>query len=147
MDTIRFEIGERCDPVAGSVDAVAAFVNGRNLVDILREVELPFATREGKPDLAGSYVGLPPEEIFLPSLRLLGEPATYYDYFDGKIAVLGCVCGEVGCWPFLVRITIRDDVVLWSDFEQPHRAWRYDEMRPFVFDLAQYLSALDRQAG
>ena len=101
--------------------------------------------REGRPDLAGRYVGLPPEKIFLPSPRLLGEPATYYDYLDGKIAVLGCVCGEVGCWPFRVKIELRDDVVLWSGFEQPLRAWRHDEMRPFVFGRAQYFSALDRQ--
>lgn len=148
MDTIRFEIGERHDPGNGIVDAVAVFVNGRNLVDILREVELPFAAREGRLKLAGRYVGLPPEEVFLPSPRLLGEPATYYDYLDGKIAVLGCVCGVVGCWPFRVKIELRDDVVLWSGFEQPHRrAWRYDEVRPFVFDRAQYFSALDRGAG
>ena len=150
MDVIRFEIGEREDPANGLVDAVEIFVNDRNLTDVLREVELPFAAREGKPDLAGRYVGLPPEEIYLPSPRLFGDPATYYDYdyLDGKIAVLGCVCGEVGCWPFRVRITLREDVVVWDGFEQPHRrTWRYDELRPFVFDRTQYLSALDREAS
>ncbi len=150
VDTIRLEIGERDDPANGIVDAVDVLVNGRNLVDMLRDVELPFAAYEGKPDLAGRYVGLPPEDVFLPSPRLLGEPTTYYDHdsAEGKIAVLGCVCGVVGCWPFRVRITLRADVVVWSDFEQPHRArWRYDEMRPFVFDRAQYLSALDRKPG
>jgi hypothetical protein len=148
VDTIRFEIGKREDPADGLVDAVNVFVNGRNLVDVLREVELPFRAREGKPDLASRYVGLPPEEIFLPSPRLLGEPTTYYDHdsVEGKIAVLGCGCGDVGCWPFRVKITLREDVVIWDGFEQPHRrAWRYDEMRPFVFDRAQYLSALDRK--
>jgi hypothetical protein len=147
VDAIRFEIGKRDAPADGLVDAVNVFINGRNLVDVLREVELPFRAREGKPDLAGSYVGLPLEDILLPAPRLLGEPATYYDhgYPEGKIAVLGCVCDEVGCWPFLVKITLRDDVVIWDDFEQPHRrAWRYDELRPFVFDRTQYLSALDR---
>lgn len=144
VDTVRFEIGKRDDPAKGIVDAVNVFVNGRNLVDVLREVELPFATREGKPDLAGSYVGLPPEEVILPSPRLLGEPTTYYDHdsTEGKIAVLGCICGDPGCWPFRVRIALRDDVVIWSGFEQPHRSWRYEEMRPFLFDRAQYLSAL-----
>jgi hypothetical protein len=148
VDTIRFEIGEKYDPGDGIVDAVVVLINGRNLVDVLREVELPFATREGKPDLAGDYAGLPPEEVFLPSPRLLGEPATHYEGIEGKIAILGCVCGDVGCWPFLVKITLREDVVIWDGFEQPHRhAWRYDEMRPFVFDRAQYFSAVDREAG
>jgi hypothetical protein len=147
MDTIRFEIGEIADPASGLVDAVDIFVNGRNLVDILKEAEQPFAPREGKPDLAGGYVGLSPEEVFLPSPRLFGEPTTHYDRDarDGKIAVLGCVCGDPGCWPLRVEITLRDDLVIWSDFEQPHRAaWRYDEMRPLVFDRAQYLFALDQ---
>jgi hypothetical protein len=147
VDTILFEIGERDDAVDRTVDAVVVFLNGRDLVDVLREVELPLATREGKPDLAGSYVGLPPEEIFLPSPRLLGEPATYYDYeyFDGKIYILGCRCLKMGCWPFRVKIELRDNEVVWSGFEQPHRAWRYDGLQPFVFDRTQYLSALDQK--
>ena len=146
MDTIRFEIGERGDPVEGTVDAVEIFVNGRNLVEIVREAERPFRAREGRPYRASGYVGLSPEEIFLPSRRLLGEPTTLYDHdsADGKIAVLGCGCGEVGCWPFRVRIKLREDVVIWDGFEQPHRpAWRYDEMRPLVFDRRQYFSALE----
>ena len=150
MDVIRFEIGEREDPAGGLVEAVDVFVNDRNLVDILREIELPFAARDGKPDFAGRYVGLPPDEVYLPSSRLLGDPSTYYDYdyLDGKIAVLGCVCGDVGCWPFRVGIELREDVVIWDGFEQPHRRkWRYDEMDPFVFDRTQYFSALDRGAG
>ncbi len=150
MDTIRFEVGERDDPATGLADAVDIFVNGRNLVDILKEAELPSATREGEPDLAGSYAGLPPEAVFLPSPRLLGEPTTYYDRdpYDGNITVLGCICGDPCCWPFRVKITLRDDVVIWSGFEQPHRAaWRYDEMRPLVFDRTQYLSALDQEPG
>jgi hypothetical protein len=150
VDTLRFELGKREDPAAGIVDVVNIVVNGRNLVDILRELELPFAAREGNLDLAGSYVGLPPEEIFLPSSRLLGDPAIYYDYdyLDGKIAILGCGCGEVDCWPFRVRVTLREDAVIWSDFEQPHRReWRYDELLPFVFDRTQYLSALSQESG
>ena len=150
MDTIRFEIGERADPADGLVDAVDIFINGRNFVGILREVELPFAARDSQPDLAGSYAGLPPEDIFLPSLRLLGEPTTYYDRdsSEGKIAVLGCECGDPGCWPLRVKIDLRDDAVIWDGFEQPHRsAWRSDALRSFVFDRAQYISALSRNSG
>ena len=57
MDTLRLEIGMREDPVDGIVDAVNIFVNDRNLLDILREVEIPCGKREGKPNLAGRYVG------------------------------------------------------------------------------------------
>ena len=162
MDKIRLEIGKREDPANGMVDAVEIFINNRNLVDIVREVELPFAQQESKPDLAGSYVGLPPEDIFSPSRRLLGEPSTYYDHdhSEDKLAVLGCVCGEPGCWPLLVRITVEENVVIWDGFEQPFRSkgpysisegraipWEYDLLRPFVFDKAQYLSELSKSPG
>lgn len=74
VDEIRFEIGTRDDPSEGLVDAAVIFVNGRDLVKILREVELPFASREGRSDRAGHYAGLTPGDVFLPSPRLLGEP-------------------------------------------------------------------------
>jgi hypothetical protein len=145
MDEIRFEVGKRDDPVGGIVDAVAVFVNGRNLTEIMREIELPFAARDGKPDLAGSYVGLPPEAVFLPSQRLLGRPEEHYDDWRGKIAVLGCGCGVVGCWPLLVKITTEEERVFWNNFEQPHRRrWHYDALGPFVFDRSQYLDKLQR---
>jgi hypothetical protein len=147
MDTLRLKVGKREDPADGLVDAVNVFVNGRDLMEIARETEFPFATRDGKPDLAGNYVGLRPEEVLLPSRRLLGEPETYYDSDgpEGKLAVLGCVCGEPGCWPLLVRIAMLDGAVVWSDFEQPHRpAWRYDNLGPFVFDRSRYLAWLRR---
>lgn len=147
MDEIHFELGKRDGPVDGVVDAVSIFINGRDLVQIVREMELSFAARDGNPDLAGSYVGLPPNEVFLPSRRFLGEPETYDDKDspDDKLAVLGCGCGEVGCWPLLVCITLRKEAVLWSGFEQPHRRhWRYEELGPFLFDLSRYLDALQR---
>jgi len=145
VDTLHFEIGKREDPAAGLIDAVGIFINDHNLVDTVRKVELPFASRDGRPHRAGSYVGLPPEEMFHPSRRLLGEPETYYDtdYLDGRLAVLGCGCGEVGCWPLLVRISVTEDRVTWGDFEQPHRkGWRYSRLGPFVFERGAYERAL-----
>ena len=147
MDEIHLEIGHTNDPVDGIVEVASIFINERDLVQIVREMELSFAARDGNPDLAGSYVGLPPNEVFLPSRRFLGEPETHYDN-DGpydKLAVLGCGCGEVGCWPLLVRTTLQDDTVIWSDLEQPHRRhWRHDGLGPFVFDRSRYLDALRR---
>ena len=145
MDEIHFEIGERDDPADGIVEAVSILINGRDLVQIVGEMESSFAARDGNPDLAGSYAGLPPNEVFLPSRRFLGKPETYYDNDgpDDKLAVLGCGCGEVGCWPLLVRITLREETVIWSDSEQPHRRhWRHDGLGPFVFDCSRYLDAL-----
>ncbi len=148
MDELRLEVGERDDPANGVVDAVEVFVNGRDLREVVREVELPFARREGRPALAGDYAGLPPEDVFLPSRRLLGEPTESYEFDEprGKLVVLGCTCGDVGCWPLLVEIAVREDTVIWSDFEQPRRRrWRHDELGPFVFDRAQSMDELQRK--
>ena len=145
MDTIRFKVGKRDDPADGLVDAVGIFINGRNLVDMVREVELPFAAREGKPHLAGNYVGLPVEAVLFPSRRLLGDGEECHDDWGGRISVLGCGCGVVGCWPLQVVIDATEDDVTWSGFEQPHRRrWDHDGLGPFVFDRDEYEAALRR---
>lgn len=50
----------------------------------------------------------------------------------------------MGCWPFRVGIRLREDVVIWDDFQQPHRpSWDYVGLRPFVFDRREYVSELE----
>ena len=61
----------------------------------------------------------------------------------GGIYVLGCDCGEVGCWPLLCRVWQDDDVMIWEQFRQPHRPEPdYSQFGPFTFDREQYGSAL-----
>jgi hypothetical protein len=60
-----------------------------------------------------------------------------------KTPVLGCECGEWGCWPLIARITATADFVTWDAFEQPHRKARdYVAFGPFQFDRHQYDDAL-----
>jgi hypothetical protein len=60
-----------------------------------------------------------------------------------KTPVLGCECGEWGCWPLMARITATADCVTWDAFEQPHRKARdYVAFGPFQFDRHQYDDAL-----
>ena len=107
MDTIGLKTVEETDIFDEPAKVVEIFVNGRNLKEVIREIERPFAAQEGKPELAGDYDGLPPEDVFLPSRRFLGERERHYDfdYSRGEIPVLGCRCGVVGCWPLLVEIS------------------------------------------
>ncbi|HEY0038918.1 MAG TPA: hypothetical protein VGB66_19635, partial [Longimicrobium sp.] len=103
--------------------AVHVTIDGRDLVDLLRRIELPAATADGHPEIAGSYRGLSPYEWeALPELE-----------DDGRVAVLGCECGEVGCWPFQVRISWRPATVLWSDFHGPGRNCDYTALGRFIF--------------
>ncbi|HEU4561888.1 MAG TPA: hypothetical protein VFS20_28945 [Longimicrobium sp.] len=94
----------------------------------VRAVELPQATADGQPDVAGSYAWLAADQW------------TEFPDFDGdrRVAVLGCVCGVAECWPLLVRITRRGGTVTWSDFRQPHRGWTYDRLGPFTFRESDY---------
>ena len=143
MDEIRFKIERTDTPAYGPIDAVGIFVNGRDLVGMARKVELPAAARGGKAHLAGDYMGTPAGSVFWPSRSLLGEPDRRYD--SGRISVLGCACGDVGCWPLQARIVAQKDVVVWDDFVQPHRPrWDYSELGPFVFDRGAYEAELRR---
>jgi hypothetical protein len=141
MDTITF---------IETKDAGAQIlINGRDLREIVRAVELPFAAREGSPQIAGAYSGLPAEIVFLPSRHMLGEPQPLYSDGSGRTQVLECECGEPGCWPLTVRIDIHAQEVVWRDFHQPHRGvhstrpeWRYDTMPEYRFDRESYEQAL-----
>ncbi|MEO8285012.1 MAG: hypothetical protein ABI670_01080 [Chloroflexota bacterium] len=155
MDTIRFEVRTLAEPgFQGETQEVAIYINGRNLVDIVREYEMPFTKRDGNTLIAGGYAGLPPAGVLPPSGHFLGEPswAVYRDI--DRVSVLECTCGVPGCWPFMVRITVDEERVIWSDFEQPHRRqgspageWRYDALGPLVFDRRQYVEALSNLAS
>jgi hypothetical protein len=125
-------------------DVAMPIINDLSLISILKEVELPFAKKEGSPRIAGTYDGLPNSIVFLPSKHFLGEPKAMY-FYDGKTSILECECGCEGCWPFLVKIEVDENNVRWSGFEQPHRAeWKYDALGEFVFVRKEYELALAR---
>ena len=119
------------------------------LAEIMREIELPMAEKEGKPQLAGGYdaIGIPknPEKYFLGQ-----EVFSYDDEEDEeKIEVQECACGSDGCWPLLCKVEVGDKTVIWKDFEQPHRSvdsaasyWDYSGFDGFVFGKEQYMEAL-----
>jgi hypothetical protein len=116
----------------GDDPLIHVLIDGRALIDRAREVELPQATADGQPDLAGSYQAL---------TRAQWE-ATPEQHGYGRATVLGCICGEPGCWPLRVRIRWRGDTVTWSDFTQPYRGWSYEGLGPFVFSREQYRHAV-----
>ncbi len=124
------------------------YVDGRQLLELIADAERPFATTEG----AGEYTSPPPSVALAPSRHLLGEPAGDgwgEECDDGKIAIGGCECGVIGCWPLLVRIETRPDVVVWSDFENPFRGstWDWSSVGPFVFARGQYEQELRSPSG
>ena len=139
MNEIRFNIqhGE-----FGNL--VVPLIDGKSLITILKETELPFAKKEGNPKIAGAYNGIPKGVVKLPSQHLLGEPEQLYSY-DGKSSVLECECGEPGCWSFITKIAVDEKRISWSNFEQIHRPnWKYDLIGEFTFDKKRYEQALNK---
>ena len=147
MDTISFSIeqGDRWE-------IVNILVNSRNLTDIVREVELPYALAEGHPNIAGKYAGLPKKIALLPSKHLLGE--SYLGYgLKNRGAVLVCTCGEPICSPLDATITLTDGEVIWHNFDnsvrsRPSRSnpYNYNDLGPFHFDRQQYEDALRKMS-
>jgi hypothetical protein len=134
-------------------------VNEVNLVEILREIEMSYAEAEGDPGLAGRYGGLSSSLAFFPSRYYLGERprfAVFGEYPPGKLPILGCNCLETECWPFLARIAVHEESVVWSDFENyfrgPHSpeegrpVWSYERLGRFVFNRHAYEAMLGSHA-
>ena len=132
MDTIKFEITTIQKEHFGKYEVVDIFINNRNIIDIVKIVEQPFATADGQPDLAGSYDGLSPIEFIE---NITGESAENY--------ILGCTCGITECWPLEVKIEQKDYTITWKNFENYHRAWDWSELH-FCFDMAQYYEEIGK---
>jgi hypothetical protein len=92
----------------------------------------------------GGYGGI------VPRYFRFGDLSKYYLGIEdkqwpapGEVWLLGCECGEVGCWPLCARIAVTNATVVWSGFSQPYRAQRdYASFGPFEFDRAQYDAAV-----
>jgi len=88
----------------------------------------------------GGYAGLVPTAYKYGPLDLYFMGETNKENYDKTgYYLLGCSCGEVGCWPLTARISRIDNQVVWDQFCQPHRPTRdYSSFGPFTFDLNQY---------
>ncbi|WP_405062594.1 hypothetical protein OG474_13395 [Kribbella sp. NBC_01505] len=127
------QVGFELRPWEDSGTELVPLVNGVSLIELVARYE----RNEGlKP--ADGYAGLVLYGDLPSGLRayLTGGPGTPY-------ALLGCDCGDMGCWPLAAQIHADADTVTWDSFRQPHRPeWDYSGFGPFTFDRAQYDEAL-----
>jgi hypothetical protein len=125
----------------GALSSVVPVIDGMSLIDLVGEFE---AARELSP--AGGYGGLIPETFHYGDLTEYFTGKTWRD--DTRIWVLGCECGEAGCWPLETRIDITGSTVAWSEFRQPYRPeWDYHDFGPFLFDRRAYEVAVESAAA
>jgi len=140
ISTISFSV-EALDGYKPAVYAVVPLVDGVPMTDLVAAFE------ESRPfDLVGCYGGLVPQFFKYGSLDqyFTGcfEPGSYWEQLRG-IYVLGCDCGQVGCWPLFCRVRMGENTVAWEGFKQPHRPDRdYSNFGPFVFNAKQYRDAV-----
>jgi hypothetical protein len=140
---VRFDVrpwGDRPDPAR----ELLAFVDKVSLVDLVSGYE-----HSAGFDVPGTYAGLVLDHFNFGDLTayLYGQPDSVYWANRGVIALLGCDCGEVGCWPLECQIHVEDDLVTWRGFAQPFRPQRdYGSFGPFTFRRSQYDAAV-RQAA
>ena len=107
------------------------WIDGRDLRELVRPLESPHAATRGLPELAASYGGMCPDEW--------GDPMKDE---SGRVAVLGCECGETGCWPLFARITRTAETVVWNDFDGPVTGAAYERLGPFTFAREPYEAAI-----
>lgn len=114
---------------------VVVRIDGTDLTELIDGFELGAGMRPA----GDAYGGLVPAFFRFGSMD---------DHFHGRTAgaktpVLGCECGEWGCWPLMTRIIVLHDVVVWDSFEQPYRPERdYTGFGPFRFDRDRYDEAV-----
>jgi hypothetical protein len=99
----------------------------------------------------GGYGGLIPEYFRYGPLDkyFLGQTSAsgFWAEIEG-VYLLGCRCGEVGCWPLRGKIELAGSDVIWRDFQQPHRPQRdYSRFGPFVFVWTDYERVLRQLPG
>jgi len=113
-------------------------LDGRSLVELVGEFE---TAQDWKP--AGGYDGLHLNRFRFGELCEFfhGRPA----WASKQLPLLGCECGEWGCWPLMASIEVGDETVTWSRFTQPHRPERdYTAFGPFTFDRDAYDLEVDQ---
>jgi hypothetical protein len=143
MNRIEFRV-ESEELGTGPADVLNLYVDGSRLQDLIRPYEQPFADAEGKPTLAGQYVGL--IERGLSAKQFLNQPTQTW-FGDGDTILLGCECGEAGCWPLTAHVEVGSHRVLWRHFRTGHRKWDLSAFGPFEFDRAKYDASLKQVFG
>ena len=145
MDLLTFEKSfEKYKDKEGEYLTVRILINGKPLLDIARDYEQPYAKRNNRDDLAGSYSVDP---IYLyryltdPRLRSAGSY---------KFPALVCECGCEGCYDLEATFIEKDNEIIWSDFHNrlhstptsPIGYYDYSDFPVFHFNKQQYEQAL-----
>ena len=106
MNRITFKVIKKHKYDSGYESSlVNIFIDDIPLAKIMKAYEMPMATKEGHPDLAGGYHAI--EVLSSLEKYYLGKDKADWGDEENKTALLGCECGTVGCWPLLCKISLQ----------------------------------------
>ena len=116
------------------ISSIVPIINGVRLTTLVEQFELD---RHYEP--VGGYAGIVPTHFNFGPLDNYFLATSADTPFADKHWLLGCECGEVGCWPLEARIVTNEREIVWERFKQPFRPERdYSSFGPFRFDHNQY---------
>ncbi len=135
-------------------DYARIIIIGKELIDLVKEIELPIAEKNGNMESAGLYNYLPAEVIFEPSFHLYRKQSPKYDYnkikyynskSEDKFPILESPDNEGRDWALFVYIRMYSSEIEWINFEKVFKDQtkadpdlQYTGLGPFVFENNNY---------
>ena len=159
MDTIKFVIEQYVEEEFGfGFPVINIYINGRNLIDLVSEIENRQPGLDNKDFTRSGYLGFEVTRFERFHSEMLGKKAF------PKSVLLTCTCTFEQCNCLMAEIVFEAQVVTWSAIKNPwlggptpspfldpeeaqEAGWKpvdYADLGPFVFDREQYLVALDK---
>ena len=155
MDTIKFVIEQYAEAEYGfSFPVINIYINGRNLIDLVSEIENRQPGLDNKDFTRSGYLGFEVTRFERFRNEMLGKKAF------PKSVLLTCTCTFEQCNCLMAEIVFEAQTVIWSAIKNPQLGeptpspflaqevgWKpvdYSDLGPFVFDHEQYLAALDK---
>ncbi len=159
MDTIKFVIE---DYVVEAFDArlpvINVYINGRNLIDLVSQIEEQLPDGESKRNIDWPYIGYEVSRFEIFQKEMLGKK-TY-----PRSIVLTCTCTIPQCNCIMADIIFDEQTITWSGLKSPwiggetpspwvdpadarEAGWQpvdYSGLGPYMFDREQYLAALEQ---
>lgn len=121
--------------------SIVPVIDGITLIDLVTAYE----AERGYTDPLGGYGGIIPDYMHYGPIDdyFAARGASLCRQPNGAQYVLGCHCGEVGCWPLTAAVSLISEGYEWSRFLNSCRPARdYSDFGPFVFERAGYDRAL-----
>ena len=97
--------------------AAVITINGQQLLDLIREHEMPYAKKHRQKSIAGGYEYQFAEDLYS---QLTDKNARTNPDTVSLLICDGCLLED--CWPLRTRVKETNDTVIWHGFYNPHRS-------------------------